>query len=131
MSVTPTDVSNARLSVGTYTVNIGSHQWDFVDGEVFYGRRITGSYGVEFFQPYGPSSRTREVRFVKIQSLVEQLRELSYRAGLMATRVKFIPDVASPGTFWWVDWPEQLTFHTIVENRLELRVALLEQSPGA
>lgn len=131
MPFTPTAVSDARLMVGSYTVNIGAHQWDFVDGEVFYARHIEGSYGVEFTQPYGVSARTREVRFVKMQSLMEQLRELSYRAGLMATRVKFIPDVASPGTFWWVDWPAELRFRTIIENRLELRVALLEQSPGA
>lgn len=130
MPFTPTEVSNATLTVGSYVVSIGAHQWDFVDSEVFYGRHIEGAYGVEVWQPYGISSRVREVRFVKLQTLIEQLRELSYRAGLTATRVKFVPDAASPGTFWWVDWPDQLTFHTIIENRLELRVALTEQSPG-
>ena len=131
MPVTPTDVSNATLTVGTYTVAIGAHQWDFTDGAVYYARHIDGAYGVEFTQPYGISSRTREVRFVKTQTLIEQLRELSYRAGLTASPVKFTPDIASPGNFWFVNWPDQLTFHTIIENRLELRVALQEQSPGA
>lgn len=129
--ITPTYVSNAQLEVDGYTVTIGSHQWDFTDGWTSFGRTIGATpYGSMFQQPYGVESRHREVRFVKIETLMDDLRHLSFLAGRSGALVKFTPDLATPGTFWWLNWPTALAFTRPIENRAELRVRLQEQSPG-
>jgi len=130
MAFSPTEVSNARLQVGTYMVEIGPHQWDFTDGAQFYGRTSTGSNGAEFTEAYDIVSRVREVRFIRSAALTEALRELAYRAGLTGMPVKFTPNASSLTTFWWIDWPEDLTVQMVADDRFEIRVRLLEQSPG-
>jgi hypothetical protein len=124
-------VSNARLEVGTFVVNIGPHQWEFVDGHAYFGRTTNNTYGMVYRLAYGVSVRFREVRFVKIDTLMERLRHLAIVAVTSATPVKFTPDIADTATFWWVDWPTLTEMRRIVENRGELRVRLIEQSVGA
>lgn len=123
MAVDPLDVSNAALAVGSYVVAIGAHQWDFSDGQEYFART-----GESFVQPYGTSRRFREVRFIKATTLIEQFRELSYRAGLTGEPVKFTPDVSVPGTFWWIDWPTTMTIDMIEANRFATTVRLTEQA---
>lgn len=124
--------SDAALAVGAYTVAIGAHQWEILDGRISFERSIgTTEYGTSYRQPYGIKARHREVRFVKIEDLMDDLRQLSHLAGRTGTLVKFTPDVTAPATFWWLNWPVEGTFTRIVENRTELRVRLQEQSPGA
>lgn len=123
--------SDARLEIGSVVVNIGAHQWDLLDGAVSFSRPIgLTPYGAFYRDPYGIVARFREVRFVKTEAQLEELRHLAYLAGRSGTRVKFTPDVADLGTFWWVDWPTQNEFERQVENRDVFRVRLAEQSPG-
>lgn len=124
--------SDARLVVGSVTVDIGSHQWDFIDGAV-YLQRFLGltPYGRMWRERYNIKVRTRTVRFAKSYDLMQSLRRLAIVAATTATPVTFYPDVSDLGTSWIVDWPQQTTFSTVIDNRLELRVALAEQSTGA
>lgn len=123
--------SDARLEVGAFVVNIGAHQWDVLDGAVSFSRPIGSTpYGAYYRDPYDVTSRFREVRFIKTEALLEELRHLAYTAGRTGTRVKFTPDVADLGTFWWIDWPPRSEFEREVENRDVITVRLIEQSPG-
>ncbi len=128
----PVFVSNARLVAGSFTVNIGNHQWGFVDGKLYlefsYG---TGPFGVLFRKKQAISVRNRQVRFEKIDSVMEELRHLSLLAGTQALSVTFTPDVAVPGVFWIVDWPDNHLIERIIENRQAFTVVLQESSLGA
>lgn len=128
----PTFVSDARLELGALTVNIGAHQWGFTDGATYLGQEVaTTPYGVVYGRKYNIKVRDREVRFVKSDALMEQLHRLHVAATMTGALVKFTPDVAVPGTFWWVVWPQSVTTESIVENRQEITLLLREQSPGA
>lgn len=123
--------SNASLTVGTFTVLIGSHQWGFLDGAHYQNRTIGRTpYGTFYRQMYGIKIRHRQVRFAKTDTLIDDMRELARIAGVTGQRVKFIPDVAVPTAFWWVDWPTSTQFVPVLENRTDLTIVLTEQSPG-
>lgn len=127
----PTFISDARFEVGGYTVNIGAHQWGFADGATYPERQLgTTPYGTIHRQRYGITVRQREVRFVKSNLLLDQLRRLSIMAATTGALVKFTPNVADAGTFWWVVWPASMTFEPVMDNRDEITLQLQEQSPG-
>lgn len=123
---------NVQLQCGSVTVSIGQHQWEWVD-EVDYLERAIGStdYGVTYRSKYNIAIRRRTVKFVKTETLMDQLRLLSYQAGLTGTPVTFTPDDEEPGTTWTLDWQDALEISRIIENREEITLVLQEQSPGA
>lgn len=124
--------SDARFVVGSLTVNIGAHQWDFVNGTAYLERTLgVTPYGRLWRKRYGIAVRSRAVRFAKTYDLMQSLRQLAIAAATTARPVTFYPDVGDLGTSWVIDWPQQTTFETVIENRQELRVTLLQQSPGA
>lgn len=124
--------SDARFVAGSVTVNIGAHQWDFTDGAEYLERTLgTTPYGRLWRERYNIKVRTRTVRFAKSYDLIQAMRHLVIVATTTATPVTFYPDVSDLGTTWTLDWVQLTTFEQVIENRHELRVALVEQSAGA
>jgi hypothetical protein len=124
--------SNARFICGALTVNVGSHQWGFQDGYVYLERTLGETpYYILHRRLYGISFRYRQARFVKRQTTMEAFRNLGIHAALTATPVTFIPDIANLGDTWTVDWPMGQSTRWVIENRDEMIIRLIQQSPGA
>jgi hypothetical protein len=110
------------------TVTLDSYQWGYTAGRQFGARNTAVSdYGVLIREVTGTIQRTMTVRFTQIDSKLEALRALSMKAGRNALPVVFTDET---GTAWTVDWPAAVEFSQMLENRREIELSLIEQSPG-
>jgi hypothetical protein len=118
----------AELSIPGLTVTLASYQWAYTAGRQF-GTRNEGTtdYGVLQREITGTVQRTMTVRFAQIDALIEPLRTLAIRAGREALAVTFTDE---DDVSWTVDWPGSHDFQQGIENRREVQLLLLEQSPG-
>ncbi len=118
----------AQLAITGLTVTLDSYQWSYVSGRQFGSRNeATTDYGVLHRELTGTVQRKAKVRFTQIDSKLDALRTLAVRAGRRALPVTFTDEA---GTVWTVDWPETSDFRQILDNRREIELELLEQSPG-
>jgi hypothetical protein len=119
----------AVLTIPGLSVVLDSYQWNYVAGRQFGSRNeAVSDYGVLVRELTGTVQRTMTVRFTQIDTKLEALRALSMRAGRSALPVTFTDET---GMTWIVDWPSDIEFRQVMENRREIELTLLEQSPGA
>lgn len=118
----------ATLAITGLTVTLDCYQWGYTSGRVFGSRNeATSDYGVLHRELTGTIQRKMSVRFTQIDSKLEALRTLAVRAGRNALPVTFTD---AEGESFLVDWPETVEFHQMLDNRRELTLELLQQSPG-
>jgi hypothetical protein len=118
----------ATLSVTGLSVTLGSYQWEYLDGRQFGVRNEgTTDYGVLHREITGTIQRKLTVRFAQGVVPIEALRTLAIKAGRNALPVTFTDEA---GASFVVDWPESHEFLQELENRRDVQLLLLEQSPG-
>lgn len=118
----------ATLSIPGLSVTLDCYPWGYQDGRQFGVRNEgTTDYGVLHREVTGTIQRKMTVRFAQASAPMEQLRRLAIRAGREALPVTFTDH---EGMSFTVDWPEGHDFTQALENRREVELLLLEQSPG-
>lgn len=118
-----------RFTAGTVSVDIASYQWGYTAGTVQL-ERVFGNtpVGKLFREKVGRTSRTLTVQFANSDTTISALRELSLYAQRTATRVQFFPDTTDLATYRWIDWPAEVVFTHVTENRLRVELELVEQA---
>lgn len=119
------------ITAAGVTVTLESFQWGYVEGVAYGERNVqTTEMGEYYRDRTGVAQRYMKVRFIGLDEKIEAFRNLSIIAGRKGLPVVFTPDTDTPGTNWLVDWPNQETITRALENRQEVEIPLLEQSPG-
>ena len=126
-------LGQVKLVVGTLEVVLDCPQWGFADVAAYLEQvEAATPYGILYRRPHGiATDGYTEVRFARTDALIEQLRVVSQYAGRTGQPVHFYADFASaPGTYWVVDWPTEIVFRRVIENRQDVVLPLMQVSDG-
>lgn len=126
--------NTANVKVGEFvlgrTTEVQSYQWGYQD-DLAYLERTRGStdYGTLSRTKHGIKMRKRQVRFVGPDTVERTLRTIDAYQARSSWPVVFVPDSSSPDV-WLIEWPNEYPIKRVIENRREVTLPLLEQSPG-
>ena len=106
-------------------------QWPFAEGvEVLQRAFGPTPAGVVYLEPLTGDRRAHRLRFVGAVPAVQPLRTLVILAHRYVRTVEYWPDyVTSPEESWIVALEVELQVPTVEDDRLELVLAVFEQSP--
>ena len=126
--------NTANVKVGEFvlgrTTEVQSYQWGYQDS-LAYLERMRGAtdYGTLSRTKHGIKMRKREVRFVGPDTVERALRTIDAHQARSPWPVVFVPDDASTDV-WLIEWPDEYGIKRVIENRREVTLPLMEQSPG-
>lgn len=112
------------------TTEVQSYQWGYQDGFA-YLERLRGStdYGTLSRTKHNIKMRKREILFVGPDTVERTLRTINAYQSRSPWPVVFVPDDTGSDV-WLVEWPDDYTIKRVIENRREVTLPLVEQSPG-
>lgn len=119
-------------TLGSWGITLPAYKWGYTRGSEWLHRAMnTTAYGSHRRIPLNITRGLMTVRFVEADEILDEMRKFTFFVHRFARDVRFYPDyLNAPGTYWTLDWPTDVTFSRVLDNRQELEISIVEHSPG-